>query len=72
MITSSLVCSPRIGRPISAMRLSSSSLLVRGCLSSHSSVEGMGKEVRNVLSFIGKSLGPATRKPRRKEALLTY
>ena len=46
MITSSLVCSPRMGRPISAMRLSSSSLLVSGCLSSYSSVKGKGKRLR--------------------------
>lgn len=70
MITSSLVCSPRMGRPISAMRLSSSSLLVSGCLSSHSSVKGKGKEVSDVLCFIWKSLDQESKKEGRPNDLL--
>lgn len=66
MITSSLVCSPRMGRPISAMRLSSSSLLVSGCLSSYSSVKGKGKKVSNVLNPLWKSLDSATRETKKE------
>lgn len=72
MITSSLVCSPRMGRPISAMRLSSSSLLVSGCLSSHSSVKGKGKKVSNVLNFIWNSLDEATEKEGSLNDLLKF